>query len=198
MARDVAVNGRADLFFVVDALNRLNAEIGGHLRGGSGQYQECQLCVTSFRLLAVLTSWLGGGWRSSEPLNIVSLFANDRRQLLGFLLYFCGHRSFHPLDQHLLHDRDHEQSSDRDERQKCADPHAESSRRRLITHRDLSIVRGDVPGIRRSITDSTWLCMGDAKTRTDFERPPSGVKEIVTTRTPPLGGSPGFGSRCGE
>ena len=47
MARDVEANGQANLVFVVDAPNRLNAGIGGHLRCGLGQYQERQLCVTS-------------------------------------------------------------------------------------------------------------------------------------------------------
>ena len=67
------------------------------------------------RFPTVLTSWLGGRQRGSLPLDVVSLFANDVRQFLGPLLYFCGHRSLHSLDPHLLYDYDHEQCGDRDE-----------------------------------------------------------------------------------
>jgi hypothetical protein len=121
--------------------------------------------ITASWLLAVLTSWLGGGRRDFVRLDVVSLFANDIRQSLGSLLYFFGQRSFHPLDPHLLHDHEHEQSRDRDERHKRADSHAEPSRRCLITHRDLSIICGDMLGIRSSVTVSTRRCMGDVKTR---------------------------------
>jgi hypothetical protein len=92
-------------------------------------------------LPTVLTCWLWGGRRRDFlPLEVVPLFANDVRQFLGPFLYFDGHRSLHPLEPHLLYDYDHEQSGDRHERKKRADPHAELSRGFLITHGDLSII----------------------------------------------------------